>query len=128
MSNPIVIKMLKEDVMFTESDLFRLSHNIPFVYLRELFKLRELKDINALYDENGELLDLKDRDTFDIIRSFFDGNLVKPEYFKLRVKCPGWDFHDEEDGFNILKDYLEKESLLTKNDKIAWGIFESNRR
>ncbi|MBS4433291.1 hypothetical protein E2566_08005 [Pectobacterium punjabense] len=131
MSNPIVIKMLKEGVMFTESDLVRLSHNVPFVYLRELLKLKELKDINALYDENGNVLDLKDRDTFDIIRSFFDGNLVKGEYFKLRVKYPGWNFYshsDREDGFDILKAYLEKENLLTKNDKISWGLFESNGR
>ncbi|CAG74564.1 hypothetical protein ECA1660 [Pectobacterium atrosepticum SCRI1043] len=131
MSNPIVIKMLKEGVMFTESDLVRLSHNVPFVYLRDILKLKELKDINALYDENGEIIDLKGRDTFDIICSFFDDNLVKPEYFKLRVKYPDWDFYshsDGEDGFDILKDYLEKENLLTKNDKIAWGGFESNMR
>ncbi|MBA0199472.1 MULTISPECIES: hypothetical protein [Pectobacterium] len=131
MSNPIVIKMLKEGVMFTESDLFRLSHNVPFVYLRELLKLKELKDINALYDENGDVLDLKGRDTFDIIRYFFDGNLVKPEYFKLRVKHPRWDFYSRSDGeygFDILKAYLEKENLLTKHDKISWGLFESNRR
>ncbi|HFS7481194.1 TPA: hypothetical protein ACH1O5_001593 [Enterobacter roggenkampii] len=131
MSNPIVIKMLKENVMFTESDLVRLSHNVPFVYLRELFKLKELKNINALYEENGNFLDLKCRDTFDIICSFFDDNLVKPEYFKLRVKYPGWDFYsysDRDDGFNILKDYLEKEKLITKNDKIAWELFESNWR
>ncbi|EJS95085.1 Hypothetical protein Y17_1295 [Pectobacterium wasabiae CFBP 3304] len=117
--------------MFTESDLVRLSHNVPFVYLRDILKLKELKDINALYDENGEIIDLKGRDTFDIICSFFDDNLVKPECFKLRVKYPGWDFYshsDGEDGFDILKDYLEKENLLTKNDKIAWGEFESNMR
>ncbi|AUY76728.1 hypothetical protein FNW83_16465 [Escherichia coli] len=131
MSNPLVIKMLKEGIMFTESDLVRLSYNVPFVYLRDLLKLKELKDINALYDENGEIIEFKGRDTFAIIRSFFEANLVKPEYFKLRVKYPGWDLYSYsygEDGFDILKDYLEKENLLSKNDKIAWEVFESNMR
>ncbi|WP_407579569.1 hypothetical protein [Citrobacter koseri] len=129
MFNPIIMRMLKDGVMFTEEDLARLSFNIPQHYINEILIFKELKNTNSLYYENGSVLELNNMSVFEAILSLFDNKLVKPECFRMQVKYPEWDFYsfpDEKEGFNKLKGYLEKENILTKNDKIAWNIFEED--
>lgn len=129
MCNPIFLKMIKEKIRYKEKDIMKLSHNVPAIYLEDFLKFRELKNINALYSKEGELLDFKDGDTFDIILSLFENGSVKPEYFKLKVKHPDWNLHTynfDKDGFDLLKKYLLDNNLLSKTDKIAWNIFEES--
>ena len=121
--------MIKEKIIYKEEDLIKLSNNTPSIYLEDFFKFKELKNINALYSEKDELLDFKDGDTFEVILSLFENGFIKSEYFKLKVKHKDWDFHSYDFnsvGFDILKNYLCNNNLLTKNDKIAWGMFEKS--
>lgn len=130
MLNPIMIKILKEGIVFTENDLERFSHNIPSFYLNEIIKFKELKNRDVLFDLNRKHLELSHMDTFDALLTLFGNRLVRSECFQLICNIPEWQFHsfdDEKEGFNLLRGYLENERLLTKNDKIAWDLFYSGR-
>lgn len=125
--NPLLKDIYKKKAIVCEKDLIRFKMNIPFLYLKDIFKFKEFKDQDILYTSQGKKLDLAGVDTFKAINSLMDQFFIlQPEYSILHVNHPEWIFHDplvSKDSFNMLKDYLIKENILSKNDKLVWDLF-----
>lgn len=138
MNNPLIQNIIKSKNKdsFSEKDLIRWSHNVPDYILSDIWRFKELKNINALYDLNGERLELADMDVLQAIVSLFideDGfRYIDNKYSILNVRLPDWEFYSDSRGkpesFLKLYDYLSKENILTKNDKFAWDLFIENKK
>lgn len=128
MANPVMQEILKnkDKHLFSEKHLNRWSHNIPSDILFDFYKFKELKNLNALYDLEGNQLDLSHVDTIQALINLFDEDrFLYNKYASLHVKLPDWKLFngDKLQDYQQLYDYLITEKLLSKNDILVWDLF-----
>lgn len=112
-----------------------LNINVDKETLRNIKLFEELKEKGCLFKfRNNEKLDLKDIDNLSAFRYFLDEEefmdkkilTLNSEFYRLKVKYPGWDFYsgsDDKQKMEILKEYLIAENLMDDKSLEEWNEY-----
>lgn len=112
-----------------------LNINVEKETLRNIKLFEELKEKGCLFKfRNNEKLNLKNMDNLSAFRHFLDEEefmgkkifTLSSEFYRLKVKYPGWDFYfgsDDKQKMEILKEYLIKEDLMDDKSLEEWNKY-----
>lgn len=113
----------------------QLNINLEKETVRNIKLFEELKEKDCLFKfRNNEKLDLKNMDNLSAFRHFLDEEefmgkkilTLNSEFYRLKVKYPGWDFYsgsDDKQKMEILKEYLIKENLMDDKSLEEWNEY-----
>lgn len=124
-SNPVYQALIKEKQQIREEHLDQLEEQLSYGYMKKILKFKELKELGAFYDlEDNHLISIQNMDTFEAYETFFDDEFfLISKYARLKVKLPEWTSYTLKDDYNHLYEYLDKQNILTDNDKLGWNLF-----